>query len=403
MTDAVTYTFAKSMHDCYSRAIMPSNSEEDEQQNQLRAEAVDQVRKFYEETFVEISQTAQSPEYLISWMLLQAGSEANRILDIQALSKLMEGYYCKSMDHSARSWMTNIMYVSNCDIRLNANGKHVRSCFKRGIQTCKDIEKEKLAQKWLKWEQSNGTAHSIQDCRSTMRKLFSYSTSEAVAPLEQPAASQQQRTAKPSNSKTKTRDEQTRQEMPPTFDDSMSMSSTSRQRDKHTLFIKNLSTEAEEDDIREVFETLVPHVQLVSIRLIRDKVDSSKRGIAFVDVETQQMAEDSLKLNEKKIKGKEVLVYISKPPAERDADAKTIFLNNLPLTTTETSLREFVAEQVPSATVEEIRLIRDQKGRVKGFAYIQYQNEKECKSAIEKLNTSKFMGRTISAQQTKQK
>ena len=74
--------------------------------------------------------------------------------------------------------------------------------------------------------------------------------------------------------------------------------------------------DAEEEDIKAAFEAEVPHVEILSIRLIRDKVDSRKRGIAFVDVETQQMAEDSLQLNEYKIKGQEVLVYISKPPAE---------------------------------------------------------------------------------------
>ena len=56
-----------------------------------------------------------------------------------------------------------------------------------------------------------------------------------------------------------------------------------------------------------------------------------------------------------------------------------------------------MVEEVPAASVDEIRLIRDSKGKVKGFAYVQFQEESQCKAAIEKLNGSKFMGRTISA------
>ena len=138
------------------------------------------------------------------------------------------------------------------------------------------------------------------------------------------------------------------------------VSNSSRQlANRHTLFINNLSTEAEEEDIQKLFDEKVPGVKIEAIRLVRDKVDSSKRGIAFVDVETHEMAEDALKLNECKIKGQEIIVHLSKPKADKDADVKTTFLNNLPFTTTETSLRELVKELLPDVTIEEIRLIRD--------------------------------------------
>ena len=79
-------------------------------------------------------------------MLLHADTEANKIVDIKALSKLLEGYYCKGMDHSCRSWSTHAAFVAQCDTRLGAGGKYTRSCYKRGVQTCKDASgKEKLA------------------------------------------------------------------------------------------------------------------------------------------------------------------------------------------------------------------------------------------------------------------
>ena len=108
------------------------------------------------------------------------------------------------------------------------------------------------------------------------------------------------------------------------------------------------------------------------MRLIRDKNDNSKRGIAFVDVATSQMAEQALSLNQAVLKGQSILVYLSKDQVdEASASEKTVFLTNLPLTATEVAIREHVQELVPGSQIEEIRLIRDGKGRVKGFAYVQ--------------------------------
>lgn len=55
---------------------------------------------------------------------------------------------------------------------------------------------------------------------------------------------------------------------------------------------------------------------------------------------------------------------------EAETHARTVFLTNLPLTVTETVLRDLVVEKAPEATIEEVRLIRDSIGKVKGFAYI---------------------------------
>ena len=78
------------------------------------------------------------------------------------------------------------------------------------------------------------------------------------------------------------------------------------------MFIKNLHLDVEEEDIMKLFAKKVSSVNVLSVRLIRDKVDSSKRGIAFVDVATQAMAESSLVLNQCVLKGQSILVFMSK-------------------------------------------------------------------------------------------
>ena len=132
--------------------------------------------------------------------------------------------------------------------------------------------------------------------------------------------------------------------------------------------------DAEEEDVENLFKEELPEVKVLSVRLIRDKIDSSKRGIAFVDVYTEEMAEKSLKLNSVILKGKALAVYRSKPPGEEnEAQNRTMFLTNLPLTATEGTIREHLTTLVTNlgSSVEEIRLIRDSRsGRPKGFAYI---------------------------------
>ena len=51
---------------------------------------------------------------------------------------------------------------------------------------------------------------------------------------------------------------------------------------------------------------MAPSVKILAIRMIRNKEDQKKRGIAFIDVETQEMVEAGLALNGHQIKDKKI-------------------------------------------------------------------------------------------------
>lgn len=59
----------------------------------------------------------------------------------------------------------------------------------------------------------------------------------------------------------------------------------------------------------------MPDVKLLDIRLIRNE-EGKKLGYAYIDVETREMAEKSLKLNNYHLKGNMVTIHIYKPPRE---------------------------------------------------------------------------------------
>lgn len=61
-------------------------------------------------------------------------------------------------------------------------------------------------------------------------------------------------------------------------------------KEKNSIFIRNLSMEAEEEDIEAVFLKVIKDLKILSIRIPRNP-DGSKRGIAFMDLATKEMAE----------------------------------------------------------------------------------------------------------------
>lgn len=74
-----------------------------------------------------------------------------------------------------------------------------------------------------------------------------------------------------------------------------------------------MSLLAAEEDIENVFSSVLSEVKVRSTRLVRD-AEGNRMGICYVDVETQEMAEKSLKLNNYNIRGQPIVVQISKPP-----------------------------------------------------------------------------------------
>lgn len=94
----------------------------------------------------------------------------------------------------------------------------------------------------------------------------------------------------------------------------MEVPSTPKAPLKRTLFVRNLGEKTEEEDLMAVFAKVLPDVKVVDVRVIRDDA-GVKRGIAFVDVETQEMAEKSLKLNNYHLQGSAIKVDLSKPPS----------------------------------------------------------------------------------------
>lgn len=56
---------------------------------------------------------------------------------------------------------------------------------------------------------------------------------------------------------------------------------------------------------------------------------------------------------------------------DHSKDDRTVFVSNLAFTTDESNLKEFFSD---AGTISELRLVKDFKGRSKGYAYVVFQS-----------------------------
>ena len=116
------------------------------------------------------------------------------------------------------------------------------------------------------------------------------------------------------------------------------------------------------------------------------------RGIAYVDVETADMAKNCLELDKKTLKDKQLTVQISKPPSGGERDNSTVYVNSLPFDITREKLEKLFESQGP---IRDIRIIEDPKtGKPKGYAYIEFESPEIAKKALA-LNGTRFEKRVI--------
>ena len=82
------------------------------------------------------------------------------------------------------------------------------------------------------------------------------------------------------------------------------------------LFVGNLSYETTEEKLRTMFDEFG---QTESVRLISDRYTGRSRGFAFVEMSTEQAAEEAISgMNNKQLDGREIKVEKAKPRPERD-------------------------------------------------------------------------------------
>lgn len=93
------------------------------------------------------------------------------------------------------------------------------------------------------------------------------------------------------------------------------------------------------------------------------------------------------------IMGNQCSVAVSKPPSKGENDHRTVFVNNLSFQTTDAELETLFAEY---GEITEVRLIKDERGKPKGYGYVEFSSEEEAETAISKMDKQRISGRVLS-------
>lgn len=117
------------------------------------------------------------------------------------------------------------------------------------------------------------------------------------------------------------------------YDDKLSSFKESR------IIVKNLPENINEETLENILHEIDPFLKIEDTRVVRDRMGLS-RGFAFMDFISAEKANDAVNvLHGRTVEGKILSCALSRPPSSGENDRRTIFVNNIPRTTTEETIR----------------------------------------------------------------
>ena len=160
----------------------------------------------------------------------------------------------------------------------------------------------------------------------------------------------------------------------------------------NTMFVKNLAKEITNE---ELFAAIANQQAVRELRVVRDAQGACK-GYAYVEFCDAEACRSGVEgLQGASLRGRSAQAFVSEPPKLHKKDDKTIFLNNLPFELSESEIYERLAEF--REEIKEVRLIKDQEGKNRGYGYLQLREQSEHREQIAEFiaQHSEFQGRKI--------
>uniref|UniRef100_A0A8C6S4E9 Nucleolin n=1 Tax=Neogobius melanostomus TaxID=47308 RepID=A0A8C6S4E9_9GOBI len=165
-----------------------------------------------------------------------------------------------------------------------------------------------------------------------------------------------------------------------------------------TLVVNNLAFSATEEILQSTFE------KAVSIRIPQN--NGRSKGFAFIEFESTDDAKDALEnLNSTEIEGRSVRLEYSQNAGNRadggrgnSGPTKTLFVKGLSEDTTDQTLKESFEGAVGA------RIVTDREtGASKGFGFVDFDNEGDCKAAKEAMDDGEIDGSKVTLDYAKPK
>ncbi|CAI8604292.1 unnamed protein product [Vicia faba] len=149
-----------------------------------------------------------------------------------------------------------------------------------------------------------------------------------------------------------------------------------------SLYVGDLEGSVIEAQLFELFSPVAP---VLSIRVCRDQTSRTSLGYAYVNFTNAQEAANAKELlNFTPLNGKPIRIMFSqRDPSVRKSGHGNVFIKNLDALIDNKALYDTFAT---FGSVLSCKVVLDSSGQSKGHGFVQFDNEKDAKSAIKQLN-----------------
>ncbi|KAI0820419.1 RNA-binding protein Prp24 [Trametes gibbosa] len=154
---------------------------------------------------------------------------------------------------------------------------------------------------------------------------------------------------------------------------------------RSTLYVTNFPEDADDTFIRTLFGK---YGEIFDVRWPSKKFKSTRR-FCYVQYTSPASAEHALEMNgTDMLEGRKLSVYISNPERRKertdsDANEREVYVAGLSKLVTKDDLETLFKTY---GTVKDVRMITDDKGRFKGFAFVEFASEQEARAALSANN-----------------
>ncbi|XP_022096230.1 LOW QUALITY PROTEIN: squamous cell carcinoma antigen recognized by T-cells 3-like [Acanthaster planci] len=170
-------------------------------------------------------------------------------------------------------------------------------------------------------------------------------------------------------------------------------------KDHLTIFVKNLSYETTEKQIRSLF---VECGEITEVRMV-ENYRHQFRGYCYVEFQEESSVEKALKMDRQSVEGRPMYVDRSMDKSTTETkktfqyamkmEKNKLFVSGLPRSATAKQLQELFGQY---GKIQNLRIVTYRSGVPKGLAYVDFEQESDAARAVVGADSTVMDGHTIS-------
>ncbi|KAJ5725271.1 uncharacterized protein N7483_006628 [Penicillium malachiteum] len=174
------------------------------------------------------------------------------------------------------------------------------------------------------------------------------------------------------------------------------------ERDKRTIFVQQLAARLRTKELMAFFEKVGP---VKEAQIVKDRVSGRSKGVGYVEFKSEESVPAAIQLTGQKLLGIPIIAQLTEAEKNRQArnpEASSgpqhsapfhrLYVGNVHFSITETDLQNVFE---PFGELEFVQLQKDETGRSKGYAFVQFRDPNQAREALEKMNGFDLAGRAI--------